>query len=374
MNIPIIFLILMLMLKTQSTRADCDIPSATTTSGTVRKPSQKLCSGDLIFEDQFDSFDVSTWQHEITLSGCGNGEFQYYRNSRSNSYTLDGKLHIKPTYLVDDYGQDFLCSGTLNITAECTNPDNNGCLRTGTTDNILNPIESARIRTLESFSFKYGTIVARAKIPAGDWLWPAIWLLPTDWKYGSWPISGEIDVMESRGNRDLTDSSGRNLGSQLAFSTLHWGPSPAENKFSQTHWEKSNSSGFNKDFHIYKVVWNPEGFQFYIDEELIGTLNPPIGGFWELGNFENSTKPNPWSAGTKMAPFDQQFHIIINLAVGATGYFPDEAQNIGGKPWKNHSLHPMTDFWKGRNQWEPTWNLNTDDYHFIVDYIQVFAI
>lgn len=362
------------MLKIQSTRADCQVPSETTTSGTFRTPTSKLCPGDLIFEDQFDSFNLNKWQHEITLSGGGNGEFQYYRNSRSNSYTLDGKLHIKPTYLVDDYGQDFLYSGTLNITSECTDPDTNGCVRTGTSKDILNPIQSARIRTLTSFSFKYGTMVTRAKILAGDWLWPAIWLLPTDWKYGPLPISGEIDNIESRGNRNLTDSSGRNLGSQLVSSTLHWGPSSAENKYTLTHWETTNSRGFNDDFHMYKVVWSPEGFLFYIDEELMGKLNPPVGGFWELGNFGNSTNTNPWRAGTRMAPFDQQFHIIINLAVGSTTYFPDDAQNPGGKPWKNNSPHPMTDFWKGRSQWEPTWKLDTDDYHFIVDYIQVFAI
>lgn len=54
----------------------------------------------------------------------------------------------------------------------CTNPLWYGCIRTGTSNNVLNPIKSARLRTLRSFSFKYGRVVARARMPAGDWLWP----------------------------------------------------------------------------------------------------------------------------------------------------------------------------------------------------------
>ncbi|KAH1027565.1 beta-1,3-glucan-binding protein [Dendroctonus ponderosae] len=374
MKAPICHLALLVVYLVQSAKAACDVASVTTASGTAYNPPSMLCPGDLIFEDNFDTFDESKWMHEVTMAGGGNGEFEYYRNSRTNSFAQDGNLHIKPTYLSEDYSEDFLYSGTLDITAECTNSDNNGCLRTGTSTNILNPIESARIRTLGTFSFKYGTVIARAKLPGGDWLWPAIWLLPTDWKYGSWPVSGEIDLVESRGNRELTDGSGFNFGTQLAFSTLHWGPSPSENQYARTHWERSNGAGYNNDFHTYKVVWNPEGFLFYIDDELLGTLNPPAGGFWELGEFQNSGETNPWSSGSKMAPFDEQFHLIINLAIGATnGYFPDGTNNAGGKPWSNDSPTPMTDFWKGKTQWEPTWNRDTDESHLIVDYIQVFA-
>uniref|UniRef100_A0AAU8BSM0 Beta-1,3 glucan binding protein (Beta-GBP) isoform X3 n=1 Tax=Hypothenemus hampei TaxID=57062 RepID=A0AAU8BSM0_HYPHA len=373
-NYLLISLLVVLVSEVPSSSADCDVPSETIASGTHYKPTDKLCPGDLLFEDQFDSFDLTKWQHEITLAGGGNYEFEYYLNNRTNSFVQDGHLHINPTYLSDDYGEDFLYSGTLDLGSECTNSDNYGCSRTGTASNILNPIKSARIRTVESFSFKYGTAIVRAKAPAGDWLWPAIWFLPTDWKYGGWPVSGEIDLMESRGNKNLVAPSGVNIGSQQMGSTLHWGTAPDTNQYPRTHFEKNNAAGYDADFHIYKVVWNSNGFLFYVDNELLGTITPPEGGFYEMGEFAAAGIANPWTAGTKMAPFDEKFHMIINLAIGGTNYFPDDDTNPGGKPWSNGSPTAMTDFWKGKSQWEPTWNLGSDQDHFIIDYVQIYAV
>lgn len=360
-------------------KADCDIPSETLVSGPCCESRETLCPGDVIFEDNFDSFDLAKWQHEITLAGGGNWEFQYYTNDRRNSYVEDGNLHIKPTFLSDETGEEFLYSGTLDVNGgspadACTNPQFYGCIRTGTPTNALNPIKSARIRTTESFSFRYGSVEVRAKLPAGDWLWPAIWLLPRYNSYGGWPSSGEIDLLESRGNKNLFDSAGENIGCEQASSTLHWGPTVALNQWSRTHFEKNNGAGYENDFHIYKVVWSSNGFVFYIDNENIGTITPPDGGFWELGEFENSGVPNIWKAGSKMAPFDQQFYLIINLAVGGTNFFPDNSVNPGGKPWVNTSPTAITDFWQGREQWESTWNLGTNDSHLIVDYIKVYAV
>lgn len=67
-------------------------------------------------------------------------------------------------------------------------------------------------------------------------------------------------------------------------------------------------------------------------------VEPPEGGFWKLGGFDNSSYDNPWIGGTKMAPFDKEFYLIVNLAVGGLGYFPDDAVNGNGKkPWSNKS-------------------------------------
>ena len=83
---------------------------------------------------------------------------------------------------------------------------------------MLNPIQSARLRTANSFSFKYGRVEIRAQLPRGDWIWPAIWMMPRYNAYGGWPASGEIDIMESRGN-----APGYPLGGHNAYgSTLHW--------------------------------------------------------------------------------------------------------------------------------------------------------
>jgi len=84
---------------------------------------------------------------------------------------------------------------------------------------------SARVRTAERFSFKYGRTRIRARMPAGDWLWPAMWLLPENWVYGGWPRSGEIDIVEIVGNEDFRwPADNSPAGYQHMGTTLHWGP------------------------------------------------------------------------------------------------------------------------------------------------------
>lgn len=74
-----------------------------------------ICSGDLIFEDNFDYFDFKKWEHENTLGGGGNWEFQWYTNNRSNSFVDAGRMVVQPTLLSDRAGEGFLSSGVLNI-------------------------------------------------------------------------------------------------------------------------------------------------------------------------------------------------------------------------------------------------------------------
>lgn len=148
-------------------------PTVTTVSGTHAPAT--ICSGDLIFEENFDTLNLSKWRHEVTMAGGGNFEFQWYVNDRFNSYTTGGILHIKPTFTSDVFGEAFMTSGRVFIHQnECTESYNNGCDRQGTRDNIINPIRSARVDTMNSFGFKYGNLEIRAKIPVGDWLWPAL--------------------------------------------------------------------------------------------------------------------------------------------------------------------------------------------------------
>ncbi|XP_074028638.1 beta-1,3-glucan-binding protein [Leptinotarsa decemlineata] len=352
--------------------------SITTVSGS-QAPNGIICSGDLIFEDDFNELDLKKWQHEQTLGGGGNWEFQWYTNNRSNSYVEDGILHIRPTLVADDFGNDFLYSGTLEISGgspadECTNPQFYGCIRTGTATNIVNPIKSARIRSLHSFSFKYGKIEVKAKLPTGDWLWPAIWMMPTYNQYSSWPSSGEIDIMESRGNKHLVNPYGTNIGVEQIGSTLHFGPNPNYNKYSLTHYEKNNATGYDSDFHNYQLEWTENALTFFVDDEVVGTVTPPSGGFWELRRLADTGLDNPWKRNSKMAPFDQEFHIILNLAVGGVAFFPDDGNNPGGKPWKNDSPKAATDFWEGREQWLLTWDRNSDATHLKIDYVKVWAL
>jgi beta-glucanase (GH16 family) len=216
---------------------------------------------------------------------------------------------------------------------ECTESFNWGCDKTGSKDHPINPIRSARIDTKNSFSFKYGTLEIRAKMPAGDWLWPALWMMPKDSVYGSWPNSGEIDLMELRSNRQLY-SGNTNVGVDQAESTIHFGPSTSvKNHYPLFHFSKNQKPGWNEDFNVYRLVWTPDLLQFLINGNIVGTVNPQ-SGFWNAGNFGSSGMQNPWEGGSKLAPFDKEFFIILNLAVGGTGYFVDEFENRnGGKPW-----------------------------------------
>jgi len=337
--------------------------------------------GDLIFADEFNTLDFATWGHEITMSGGGNWEFQVYSNNRQNSFVRDGALHIKPTLTNDYYGDNFAETGTLSLLGgspadECTNPAFYGCERTGAGGNLINPTMSARLRTVNSFSFKYGRIEVRARLPAGDWLWPAIWMLPRYNKYGTWPASGEIDIMESRGNRKLFNPQGVNIGAEQVSATLHYGPFFPHNGFMNAHAEVNSApdAGFDRDFHTYAVEWTDQHIKFILDGAEVKTITPPAGGFWELGEFDNAL-PNPWAGNAenpRMAPFDQEYYIILNLAVGGTnGFFPDDVSG-SRKPWNNAAGNAFSDFWAARNEWYPTWQ--GDDASLLVDYVRVYAV
>lgn len=331
-----------------------------------------VCGQDLelVFNDEFDTLDMSRWKHQITLSGGGNWEFQAYGNNRSNSYVEDGVFYIQPTLLADDIGADNVekAGTTLDYWGGtpadyCTGPNFYGCFRTsGAGGNILNPIKSAAIRTAESFNFKYGKVEVKAKLPQGDWLWPAIWMLPRYNAYGNWPASGEIDIMESRGN-----SPSYPPGGYYSFgSTLHWGPGWTENRFSKTHQTFTSSADLTTDFHTYGLIWNETYIGTYFDNETRKVLSFQINEpFWQLGGWNSNHWNNPWKSGGTNAPFDQEFYLIINLACGGvTGYFPDG----NGKPWSNDGAHAVNDFWNARNTWYPTWQKP-----FAIDSVKVWT-
>jgi len=351
-------------------------PKVSVSSSNLR---EVYAPGDIMFEDNFDTFNLENWQHEVTMSGGGNWEFQVYSNTRQNSYVRNGVLHIKPTLTNDRFGDGFVESGSLSLHGgspadECTNPAFWGCERTGSAGNVINPTMSARVRTTESFNFRYGRVDVRAKIPAGDWLWPAIWMMPRYNQYGTWPASGEIDIMESRGNLNLMQN-GVNIGSEQVSCTMHYGPYWPYNGYENAHFSKQSApgNGFDKAFHVYSVEWTPQHVRYFIDNEVLGTVSPPAGGFWELGQFPDNIE-NPWQYSTtnpRMAPFDEKYYLILNLAVGGTnGFFPDNV--TPPKPWSNEGGNAFSDFWNARGAWFPTWQ--GENSHFQIDYVRVTAV
>jgi len=323
--------------------------------------------GELVFEENWDDFNMDIWEHELTMGGGGNWEFQTYYNNRSNSYVRDNKLYIMPTTLADMKGESFLWSGHQDLWGAapsdlCTGNAWWGCDRVGSGTNYINPINSARLRTVNSFNIKYARLEIEAQLPRGDWLWPAIWMLPKHLSYGKWPSSGEIDIMESRGNDQITAGS-ESMGNNCYGTTLHWGPFWPANGWPKTTNNKCLPSGqrFSDKMHTFTVDWTSEYIAFELDgEEHLRLVPKDHGGFWKWGDFEGDMPgiSNPWESGDKnMAPFDSQFYLIMNLAVGgATDYWSDNFNYGNRKPWRTDSPQAMKDFWDAKNEWMRTWN------------------
>jgi hypothetical protein len=185
-----------------------------------------------------------------------------------------------------------------------------------------------------------------------------------------------------RGNRELMWK-GVNIGNEQITSSLKFGP--FEKALQVTSFVRvlnEKGKGFHSSFHRYQMEWNPEKIIFSIDDVETASFKAK-NGLWEKGDFENSIPGtnNPWkNAQTKLAPFDEEFYLSINLAVGGHEYFPDDAINtVALKPWSNESQTAMTDFWKAKNSWLPTWKISgsenrTKDSTFQIDYVRVWAL
>jgi len=225
-----------------------------------------------------------------------------------------------------------------------------GCERNAAgSGNYNNPIRSARLRTVGKLDFQFGRVEVKAKLPKGDWIWPAIWMLPTSNEFGPWPASGEIDIMESRGN-DMNYASG---GHNRFGSTLHWGPDWSTNKYILTHKEYTHAQSLGDEFHVYGLYWDENQLYTYLDtpDNKVLEVDFTQESFWQRGGF--TLKDNPWVGESNAAPFNREFYLVLNLAVGGTnGYFPD---GVGGKPWADADGHSVNAFYNARGAWLPTW-------------------
>ncbi|XP_033610649.1 beta-1,3-glucan-binding protein [Cryptotermes secundus] len=286
------------------------------------------------------------------------------------SFVKDGVLYLKPTLTTDEYEEDVLYRGAIAEPGCNMDP----CVSYAGEDIAL-PIQSARIRTINSFSFLYGRVEVRAKLPRGDWIWPAIWMKPRHNEYGPWPSSGEIDIMEARGNKKLTTAAGVSQGVDTIGATLHFGLNSSYNIWRRTHWELSiadSGRDFADDFHVFGLEWTAEHLNFTIDGKLIGSRGVPPGGFWSLGGFDKiEGVHNIWKSGKPMAPFDKKFFLILNVAVGGNFFTDGWYNSPHPKPWNRSSPHPMQDFWEHRDWWLPTWD--EEDISLKVDYVRVYC-
>ncbi|KAK0726028.1 glycoside hydrolase family 16 protein [Lasiosphaeris hirsuta] len=314
----------------------------------------------VLAEDFSGGLNGAVWQKEVQLGGFGNGEFQMTTPGDENVYVENGHLFIKATLQDDSLMQrdtviDLIQQGI------CTSDTPENCIAaTNTTvgnSSIVPPVLSGRIHTKLGATIKYGRVEVTAKMPAGDWLWPAIWMMPVDEKYGPWPASGEIDIAESRGNNYTHPQGGNNIAS----SALHWGPNPANDAFWRTNVKRpALHTTYSADFNTYGVEWSQKYLFTYINSRLLQVLYTNFDSpMWERGAFpavsSNGTRVHDiWGqTGRYNTPFDQDFYLILNVAVGGTnGWFED---NEAGKPWLDNSPNAKKDFWQAKDQWFPTW-------------------
>lgn len=229
----------------------------------------------LVWSDEFNYTglpDSAKWGYDLgdgcpNICGWGNNELQYYHAGRLKNARVE--------------------NGHLVIEAHRENA--------GTKE-----YSSARVVSRQKGDWTYGRVAVRAKLPKGRGTWPAIWMLPTDWAYGNWPASGEIDIMEFVGY--MPDS---------VFGSLH---TKRFNHGIGTQVTKGlYSNTLSSDFHEYAIEWDAEKINFFFDGKKYLTFQNRHEG------------PEAW-------PFDRRFHVILNIAVGG---------NWGGKMGVDTAIWPQ---------------------------------
>ncbi|MGC2527143.1 MAG: glycoside hydrolase family 16 protein [Candidatus Acidiferrum sp.] len=217
----------------------------------------------LTWSDEFSGPDGSLpdpkkWTYAIGSNGWGNHELEYHTNRPENAHIKKGNLVI--TARKESY------TGADRVTRDYT---------------------SARLKTQARFTQAYGRFEARIKIPQGQGMWPAFWMLGEDLPSVGWPKCGEIDIMENIGKEP-----GKIHGS------LHGPSTTARTSDLTSIFSLPAGQNFADAFHLYAVQWEPNAVRFYVDSNLYATFNAsqwPAGGTWV---------------------FDHPFFIILNLAVG----------------------------------------------------------
>jgi beta-glucanase (GH16 family) len=211
----------------------------------------------LVWSDEFDSGttpSTANWTHEVWNPGYVNNEKQYYTESSDTAYVSDGTLKIRA----------YKSSGNWY---------------------------SARIKTAGLHSWKYGYMEARIKQPAGNGVWPAFWMMPEDSSYGTWPRSGELDVMEYSPNT---------TGNSTYATVHHSKSSSAAGSDLYSSLGSKTLSDATSTFHTYGLKWTSSYVEAFYDGSSLGTKYYNDGGGWVN-----------W-------PYDKSFYIILNLAMGGT--------------------------------------------------------
>ncbi|MAI24354.1 MAG: hypothetical protein CL828_09870 [Crocinitomicaceae bacterium] len=213
----------------------------------------------LVWSDEFDgtSLNLDNWTYDLGASGWGNNEWQNYTNSTQNSSVADGYLTITARQEGSSY-------------------------------------TSARLKSQGLQSFQYGRMDIRAKLPEGQGIWPAIWMLGDNFTSTGWPACGEIDIMEMIGHQPST-----------AHGTAHWGSSWNFHQYTGSSITLPNGEKFSEAFHLFSVIWEENQITWLMDDQ----------AYFSIDSAQMNGQPYPFNA---------QFFFIMNIAVGGNwpGY-PD---------------------------------------------------
>ena len=272
----------------------------------------------LVWSDEFDghAIDPAKWSFEQNCWGGGNDELQCYTNRDDNAYIEDGRLIIKAQR------EDFTGPADTED-SDAYDPDNT---RT-------QPYTSARLRTINKGDWRYGRFEIRAKLPQGQGTWPAVWMLPTDWVYGGWAASGEIDIMEAVNIGTQSDAPDAEAGTpeHRVHGTLHYGRAWPNNVYSGTSYDFGPNESPADGFHHYAIEWQEGEIRWYVDGQHYAT-HTMDGWYTQYIDDESGEMVT----GENAAPFNQDFHLIMNLAVGGNWA---GAVNDGGV---DESVFPQT--------------------------------
>ncbi|WP_428774820.1 family 16 glycosylhydrolase [Vibrio sp.] len=278
----------------QTNSADTDVIQTKKPLVLHNQPVEPNPAWTLVWQDDFDGTEINkrNWSLEQNCWGGGNNEQQCYTKRAKNAFVQDGLLHI------------------VAIKGSFTGPDNPEG-KPGANKTL--PFTSARLRTLDKRDQKYGRFEIRAKLPAGQGVWPAIWMLPSENKYGTWAASGEIDIMEAVNLKTQSDAAGAQAGEleNRIYGSLHYGKAWPDNVYSGQGASLPGNINPADDFHTYAIEWEEGEIRWYVDNIHYATQT-------QQGWYSQYKVDGALVNAEGAAPFDEKFHLLLNLAVGGS--------------------------------------------------------
>ncbi|CAK9833822.1 Beta-1,3-glucan-binding protein 1 [Anthophora retusa] len=311
---------------------------------------QNTCPGQLIFEENFDLLNTSRWLIVERFVDVPATEFVVYMNNIDNVEAKGGILHIRPTLMRDKYGEEFIGDGTLTLERCTGNIGTTDCKRTGLGAQILPPIISGRVNSQPSFTFLYGHVQIRAKLPRGDWIYPLITLEAREKYTDNSSVFCNIIVAHSNGNPVLRSPEGYDLSGYVLLGGAH-ALNIGQNKIQDNRASlpaKISNSLWSDDYHVYDLEWRSGRITVRVDGEQYGEQKVP-------------------------ALYDTPASINLGVAVGGSVTFPDGSfSDKYMKPWRNAKSKAFSEFYQAKNNWLETWRNKDNGLH--VDYVKVWAI